>query len=101
MKYLRRWPCAVCGESVIYDSEKDTIECTCGVVEKAVQSGSLSIDALNTKNFRVLGMETCSRKTAAAEDPENRAAKVEALEFQDHDFRQDDAEQEMRGEPRA
>lgn len=28
-KFMRKWPCAVCGKSVIYDEETRTLTCGC------------------------------------------------------------------------
>lgn len=30
-KYMRKWPCAICGKKVYWDSDKQTLSCGCGV----------------------------------------------------------------------
>jgi len=54
MKYLRNWRCAICDDSVIYDSEKDTLECSCGIIEDCIKDGKMRIEDISIRNFRVV-----------------------------------------------
>lgn len=52
--YQRNWDCAVCGQSVTYDSETDTIRCDCGEVKNVIRDGIMKIDDLNNYNWRLI-----------------------------------------------
>lgn len=52
MKYVRKYPCAICGAPVILDTVEKTISCACGKIKVAVDISVFKIE----ENFELLGV---------------------------------------------
>ena len=39
--YVRKWPCAVCGGQLLYDSKAEVKKCDCGIVHEKIPDSVL------------------------------------------------------------